>query len=180
MMSSVAESAALTKPATTARWVTVLIVAGSAMFVFGLIVSAAFAPEWRVLHVFQALIYVAVVVLTWKNSPWGFGAGFFVALFWNVLSLFTTLWQDAAREIWRLIRAGQLQRPDILLSSFAACGHVLIIVGCIVGFLRTRPGTRQWGQFVAAGVVTVLYLVAAVWTVGPPAAIALFKRIFGL
>src|SRR5580700_3778383 len=53
-------------PANTASrtsWIDVCVVAGSAMFILALTVAAIFAPQWRVLHVAQALIYVAVIVL---------------------------------------------------------------------------------------------------------------------
>jgi hypothetical protein len=60
------------------------------MFVLGFTIAAVFAPEWRVLHVLQAIIYVAVVAMARRKSAWGFGAGLAVAVFWNALSAFVT------------------------------------------------------------------------------------------
>jgi hypothetical protein len=125
-------------------WINATIAVGAGMFVFGLAISAAFAPEWRVLHVFQALIYVAVVAMTRRMIAEGFGAGLSVALFWNALSVFaTSAARDGIRELVTLARTGHTQHADVLLSLFAFCGHVLIIVGCIVGFIRIRPIARQ-------------------------------------
>jgi hypothetical protein len=169
------------KPDANPRWINTCIIVGSALFVFGLAVSAVFAPEWRVLHVFQALIYVAIIFLTRRKSAWGFGAGFFVGIFWNALGLLATpLFSDGFQEVWSVIRTGNLQRPDLLLQLLAAGGHVLIIVACAVGFLSMRPGGRRWSQFIAGGVLVIGYLFAIVFAVGPPQGVALFKRAFGL
>jgi hypothetical protein len=162
------------------RLVNALMAVGSGMFVFGLAVSATFAPEWRVLHVLQALIYVAVIVLTRRRSAWGFGAGLAVALFWNALSVFaTTAARDGIQELWTVMRTGHTQRPDLLLSLFAATGHLLIIVACLVGFVRIRPTARQWRQFVGGGLIALAYLVGIVFAVGPPQPVMLMKRVFG-
>ena len=160
-------------------WINSTIAVGSAMFVFGLAVSAAFAPEWRVLHVLQALIYIAVVTLTWRKYPAGFGAGLAMAVFWNTL-LLTTAARDIMQELGTLVRTGQPHRPDLLLSLFAACGHILIILACIAGFFRIRPAARQWAQGIAGGVAALAYLIAIVFIFGPPQAVTLMKHVFGL
>lgn len=161
------------------RLPTAAIAIGSGMFVFGLTISAVFAPEWRVLHVFQALIYVALVAMTWRKIPAGFGAGLFVALFWDALSLFaTTAARDGIRELATLARTGHTGHPDVLLSLFAFCGHLLIIIGCIAGFIRTRPSARHWGQLLIGGIVALGYLIAIVFIFGPPQAVELMKQVF--
>lgn len=168
-------------PRKQSGWLSASIVGGSALFMFGLLVSAVFAPEWRLLHALQMLIYVGVIVLTRRNSAWGFGVGFFVAAFWNVLALLgTPMFQDAFREIGELIRTGTVERPDLLLSLLAAIGHSLVIVGCLSGFLRITPSRRQWVQFVAGGLLVIGYLFAIVIAFAPPEGVALFRRVFGL
>jgi hypothetical protein len=162
-------------------WINATIAIGSGMFVFGLTISAVFAPEWRVLHAFQTLIYIAVVAMTRRKIAAGFGAGLSVPLFWNALSVFATgAARDGIQELATLVRTGHAQRPDVLLSLFAACGHLLIIIGCIVGFIRLRPSARQWAQLLVGGVVALGYLIAIVFIVGPPQGVELMKHIFGL
>jgi hypothetical protein len=164
-----------------ATWVNASILVGSLMFMCALAVSAFFEPQWRVLHVFQALTYVAVIVLTRKRNPWGFGAGVFISVFWNALLLFRTpVGAAAIPVVGNFIRTGQLQRPDVLLQLFGACGHVLIIVACLVGFWRTRPAARQWSQFAAGGALAVAYLLTMVFTVGPPEGAEHIKQALGL
>jgi hypothetical protein len=63
---------------------------------------------------------------------------------------------------------------------FAALGHVLIIIACLVGFLRTRPAGRQWREFVAGDASAIGYLLAMVWTVGPPEGVEHIKQALGL
>ena len=171
----------LTRPATDAKWINASIVTGSAIFIFALAVSAFFAPQWRVLHVLQALIYVAVIVLTRRKSSWGYGAGVLIAVFWNVLVLFRSpVGADGVRVIETLIRTGATTQPDILVQLFAAFGHCLIIVACLVGFLRTRPAARQWRQFFGGGALAIGYLLTMAFTLGPPEAAENIKRSLGL
>src|SRR5262245_20404561 len=118
------------------RWIRFLIVAGAGCFIFALLVSAIFDPTIRLLHLLQALIYVAVIVLARRSSPWGFGAGFTISLFWNYINLFVTTFIAAGlRQLWALLSTGHLARPDLFIAVIAAGGHVLLIVGCAAGFL---------------------------------------------
>jgi hypothetical protein len=60
-------------------WVDRFILVGAGLFIFALVVSAIFDPTIRILHAFQTLIYIAVIVLTRRGSAWGFGAGCIIA-----------------------------------------------------------------------------------------------------
>lgn len=145
---------------------------------FALVVSAVIEPRIRLLHVLQALIYIAVVVLTRKASPWGFGAGFVIALFWNYINLFVTTFLKAGlQQLSILLRTGQIDRPDLLIAVIAVAGHCLLMIACIAGFLRTRPGARAWGRFIAGGALAIGYFVAIITTTGPQY-IGLLKRVF--
>ena len=52
-------------------WIDWLIFASSVLFILVLALSAFYDPSIRVLHLFQALIYVAVILLTRRGSAWG-------------------------------------------------------------------------------------------------------------
>jgi hypothetical protein len=162
------------------RWIRWSIVAGAGLFIFALVLSAVFEPRIRVLHALQILIYVAVIVLTRRNSSWGFGAGCAIAVFWNYINLFVTTFIKAGVNQWiAFLQTGRIERPDLALSAFAAAGHFLLIAGCLIGFLRTRPRARNWGQFVGGGVLAIAYLIAIIITTGPQY-IGLLKRVFRL
>jgi hypothetical protein len=149
------------------RWTTILIIAGACIFTLGLVVSAILDPRIRVLHALQVLPYIVIAALAVKNSPWGLGAGTGIAVFWNYLWLHlvskTASWTD----------------PSLLLQSLPAAGHFAIITGCVVAFLRTKPGMRHWIRFISGGAISVAYLVAIVVVAGPQY-IGLLKQAFGV
>jgi hypothetical protein len=160
------------------RWIAISIWTGAGLFVLALLVSAIFDPTIRLLHTLQALIYVAVIVLARKSSPWGFGAGFTIALFWNGINLFVTTFIAAGlHHLWISLSSGRISRPDLLVALIAAGGHVLLLVGCAAGFLRRRPGGGDWARFIAGGVLAVAYFAGIILTTGPQY-IPLLKRVF--
>ncbi len=170
----------MAKGGASAGWINVSILAGAGFFIFALFLSAFFDPKIRVLHTLQALIYVAVIVLTRKNIAWGFGAGCIIAAFWNYTNLFVTTFVKAGlQQLLSLLRTGQLRRPDLLVAVIAAGAHFLLIIACLAGFLRTRPTARRWAEFMGGGVLAVGYFAAIIITTGPQY-IGLMKRVFGL
>jgi hypothetical protein len=161
-------------------WVRLLIAAGAGCFIIALLVSAIFDPTIRLLHLLQALIYVAVIALSWRSNPWGFGAGFTIGLFWNYINLFVTTFIAAGlHQLWLLLTTGRLDRPDLFIAVVAAGGHVLLIVGCAAGFLRCRPSLADWGKLAAGGVLAVAYFALIIVTTGPQY-IPLLRRVFRL
>jgi hypothetical protein len=155
------------RPAHSA-WERAWIPIGAVLFVLALIVSALVVPQLRPLHFFQALIYVAVVILARRKSAWGFGAGVTIAIIWNSLNLFVThLMQAGAAELWLLLRTGHVRRLDTLMVLVGGVGHFILIVACLTAFLRLKPGMKQWGKFIAGGVLTLAYLVLIVVTMAP-------------
>ena len=159
-------------PATRSTSTHVWIPIGAALFVVALGVSALVVPQLRLLHVLQALIYVAVIVLTRRNSPWGFGIGVIIPAAWNCLNLFVThLFQAGAWQFWSLVRTGHMSRPETLMVMVGGMAHFLLIVACMAGFLQLRPHIKQWAQFIAAGFLASAYFALIVGTAaGPPAA----------
>jgi len=149
-------------------WTRAAILLGSVLFIFALTVSAIIVPRLRLLHLLQALIYVAVIVLTRRNSAWGFGAGAIIATAWNCLNLFVThLIQAGAGQLWSLLRTGHVSRPDTLMVMVGGVAHLLLIIACLTAFLRLPRSMKRWGQFVAGGLLSLLYLVLIVATTAP-------------
>jgi hypothetical protein len=141
---------------------------GATIFIFALIGSAVFVPSLRVLHTFQALIYVAVVLLARRNHPAGFGAGTAIAMAWNGLQLFAShLIQSGWREFRTLLSTGHVRRPDTLMVFVGSIGHTILIVACLAAFSQLAPGKRQWRQFLAGGVLALAYFALIVATMRP-------------
>jgi hypothetical protein len=136
--------------------------------VSALTLSAVLIPQLRLLHLFQALIYVAVIVLTRRNSAWGLGAGVIIAVLWNGLNLFVThLFWEGAGQLWSLLRTGHVSRPDALLVLVGGAAHFLLIIVCMAGFLELRPTRKHWVQFFAGGLLAFAYMVLIVVTTAP-------------
>lgn len=153
---------------TAPRWVRVWIPIAAGLFLLALTGSAVLIPQLRLLHLLQALIYVAVILLTRRNSAWGFGAGVIIAVLWNALNLFVThLFQAGAGEFWSLLRTGHASRPDTLLVLVGSVAHFLLIIVCMTGFLELRPTRKHWGQFFAGGLLAFAYMVLIVVTTAP-------------
>ena len=153
--------------ASSRSWIQWSIDFGAGFFLLALVLSAVFDPRIRVLHTLQALIYIAVIVLTRRLSAWGFGAGFFIAAFWNYTNLFvTTFVRAGADQLMLLLHTGRLRRPDLLVALVAAFGHFLMMVACAVGWVRLRPGGRQTGEFVLGGVLAIGFFVLIIFATG--------------
>jgi len=159
-------------------WIDRCILAGAGFFIFALAFSAVFDPRIRLLHFLQALIYVAVIWLTRRNSAWGYGAGFFIAILWNYTNLFiTTFVRGGLSQLALFLHTGHLHRPDLLVAVIAAGGHFLLIAACLVGMIYLRPRFVHWLQFLAGGALAVSYFVLIIYTTGPQY-IPLVGRVF--
>jgi hypothetical protein len=158
------------------RWIRNSILIGVWFFIFALAVAAIFDPRIRVLHIFQALIYLAVLVLTRRNSPWGFGMGALIAIFWNYIFL-VSLIGLGVETVWINLRSG---RPDLILQLLASLSQVLLIVACLAGFLSSQPTIKQWMQFVAGGLLAVSYFIVSIMILTGPRYMDMLKRVLHL
>jgi hypothetical protein len=164
-------------PVSSSRWIRVSISIGVVILIFALAVAAFLVPPIRVLHIFQALIYVAIIVLTRRNSPWGFGIGVIIPTAWNCLNLFIThLFQKGVVQFWTLahtgqfwflLRTGHVRRPETMMVTLAGVAHFLIIIACMAGFLQLRPRGKQWGQFFGGGFLALAYFAVIIAIAAP-------------
>jgi hypothetical protein len=147
----------LNRPSKT--WIRLSILVGVVLFILALAASAIVVPQLRLLHLLQALIYVAIIILTRRNSAWGFGIAVFISAAWNCLNLFVThLFQAGAQQVWSFVLTGYTSRPDTAMVFIASLAHFLLIIACMAGFLLLRPEKRQWIQFFAGGLLVLAYM----------------------
>lgn len=143
-----------TRNFSTRLWIDV----GAALFLVALIVSAVVVPELRPLHIFQGLIYVAVVILAHRDSAWGFGAGFAIAIVWNSFSLFVThLMQAGAVAIWASLRTGHMGELPPMMVTLGGIGHFILIIACFAACLRLSAENKKWLKFAGGGVLAIGY-----------------------
>lgn len=131
---------------------------GAMLFIAALGVSGWVVPQLRLLHLLQAVIYVAVVILGWRNSAWGFGVGFTVALVWNSLNLVVThLMQAGVVAFWVFLRTGEARRTDTMAVALGGIGHFILIIACLAAAFRQRTEERKWLKFAGGGAVALVY-----------------------
>jgi hypothetical protein len=144
------------------------IVFGAGLFILALAVSAVLIPQLRFLHLFQAIIYIAIIVLSQRNSPWGFGVGIFIPVVWNCLNLFVThLIEAGAAQLWLFISTGHVSRPDTLMVMIGGVAHFILIAACVAGFLRLRPNKKNWSRLIAGGFLALAYFALIIVILAP-------------
>ena len=155
-------------PVVSSSWAHLGIAIGVVGFLLALTISAVLVPELRVLHLFQALIYIAVLLLTRRDSPWGFGAGVLISLAWNAISLFVShLFQAGAQQLWQFLRTGHIAQPVPFMVMVGGIAHFVLIVACTAAFLHLRPDLKAWGRFLGGGLLALAYFALIVSTTAP-------------
>ena len=150
------------------RWVRLSIPVGVGLFIFALAVSAAVVPQLRLLHLLQALIYVAILILTRRSNALGFGAAVFIATAWNCLQLFVTnLSETGAGLFWSFVRTGHLTRPDTVMVFIGTMAHFLLIAASIAGFIRLKPDKKQRYRFFVGGFLVLAYMALIIAIAAP-------------
>ena len=134
----------------------------AALFTVALIVSAVVLPELRLLHVLQALIYVAIVILARRNSMWAIGAGLTIAVVWNGHSLFVShSMQRGVTLLWSLLQPGQMPlgpHPIVpMMVLLGGIGHFVLIGACLAALFDRRIDDKSPWKMVAGGVSVLAY-----------------------
>ncbi len=136
-----------------------LILIGGALFIASLAVSALFVRDIRALHVVQALMYVAVIVLSLRHNRWGYFLGASIAGFWNLTGLFGSV-------LFAELLAHP-SRPDMVLQGLAWLANLAIVVGCVLGYRRLARAPNDAGRFLLAFAASTGFLVAATAALAP-------------
>ena len=150
----------------SATWISatrVWIPIGAALFTVALIVSAVVLPELRLLHLLQAFIYVAIVILARRNSMWAIGAGLAIAIVWNGHSLFVTHnMHRGLTVLWSLLQTGQVQglgpHPIVpMMVLLGGIGHFVLIGACLAALFDRRTADKNPWKMVGGAVAVLAY-----------------------
>jgi hypothetical protein len=133
-----------------------LIVVGGGVFILMLAVSAIWEPDIRWLHFFQAWMYIATIVLGLRRNSWGYFIGISAAGLWVYTNLFaTTFFFNGLQQLSGWAHTGQLARPDLAIAVPAWFSNLLVVVGCLWGYLRSSANSlRDIGRFVVTFAIT--------------------------
>lgn len=144
------------------HWTRVSVYVGATLFLIALLGSAIAMPGLRILHSFQALIYVAVIVLARRNSPWGYGAGFAIAIVWNGMEFMAHVMQVDAVALWSSLRTGHLPQLVPMSVMLGGAAHFILIVAALFALRRYNADARKWWKFTGGGVLSVAYFAVMV------------------
>jgi hypothetical protein len=139
----------------------------AAVFIVILQLTGWFEPAIRTLHIFQSLLYVAIVVLCARRSVAGYGAAIGIAAFWNTANLFvTTFIHSGWTALIRLVRTGHEAHPELIVAPIAAAAHFVLIAACIAAY-AARPRKRKFDPAIvfASALASILafYLIISLW-----------------
>jgi hypothetical protein len=141
---------------------------GAALFLVALAISALVVPQLRILHLLQALIYIAIVVLARRNSVLGLGAGVTIGVVWNSLNLFVThLMQAGVVAFWFFVRTGEVRRLDTMMVTLGGIGHFILIIACLTALFHQPANKKKWWKFAAGGALTLAYFALIVAVARP-------------
>lgn len=147
-------STPVNRSSSTQVWIPI----GAGLFLLALTVSAVVVPELRLLHVLQALIYVAVVILARRNNVFALGAGFTIAVAWNCLEFFGPhLIQVGAVLFWSFLRTGQVRHLETMMVPLGGIGHLILIFACLAALFNQTMDPQKWWKFLGGGVLVVGY-----------------------
>lgn len=76
-----------------------LILVGALVFILMLAVSAYWEADIRWLHFFQAWMYVATIVLSFRRSRWGYFIGLSAAGLWDYTNVFANTFSTTESNI---------------------------------------------------------------------------------
>jgi hypothetical protein len=126
----------------------------AAVFVVILAVSAYWDPSIRLLHLFEAVPYLAAGWLCLRRVKIGYLLAIASGLFWLwVAGTRTTFVREGFRFAMRLLQTGQFERPGILIAAPAALATGGMVLFGLWGYLRAR--NKGWSD---VGVLAVLFV----------------------
>ena len=147
-------------------------------FIAILALAAAFDHTILWLHVFQAMMYLAVIGLVMRRDRMGYFLGFSIAAFWNYTNIFVTnFFSSGLQALRQVIATGQLAHPDQLIAVAAVAFHLVMIAACLILMVQTsrRAGTDLLRLVVVFAVATGYF--AAIIALFQPRYLQLFPRL---
>ena len=160
------------------NWTGVAAAICSAVFIVVLAVSAYWDPSIRVLHVFEALPYVAVAVLCLRRDKIGYALGAASGACWLWMAGFLTSFvRNGFQRLITLYHTGGLDRPDLLIAVPAAMATGGLLLFSVAGYAR-HPA-RSWrdlGLFGGALVGVLLFFIL-IFAGFAPRYLAMFQRL---
>ena len=137
----------------------------SALLICFLLLSH-FEPEFFLLHLYQSLIYLVIVLLLFYfEDRWAYMIGILAPAVWLLLNYATGELGGAMRQVSRLMRAQRPTNEVTMLAAVIAALAVLMIVSCAYRWKREYAGLGKGLRtfFVSLGIVIAYYVILVAW-----------------
>ena len=130
------------------------------------LVLSLFEPEFFTLHLYQSLIYLAVILLLfYSEDGYAYMVGMLAPAVWLLLTYSTGLLHGGARQVTRLLHAQKPSNHVSLMAAITAVLSVLMIAVCAYRWKREYAGVGRWRAtfLVSLGIVLVYYAILVLW-----------------
>jgi hypothetical protein len=156
-------------------WAIALSCAG---FVFILAIAAFWDHSIIVLHAFQAMQYLVIVILGARRNRWGYFAAIAVGSLWNYVALFVNSFVESGwRALTVTIETGTITRPDQIIAVVAFAFHLALIVAAVLGYLRLSNRTASDAARLAISFTGAVGYFAIIVALFQPRYLPLFGRL---
>ena len=156
-----------------------LILFSAALFVIALIISAIADSSIRVLHMFEALPYIAAPLLCRAKPKMGYMAAFACGAFWIWTAGFlTTFIRNGFERIMMLLQTGHVDRPDILLAVPAFLGTLGMVAFSFIGYVQVKNKSWKDAGLLCLSVLFICLYFIAIASAFKPEYLHLFDGIF--
>lgn len=130
------------------------------------IVLSHLDPNFFLLHFYQTVVYLAILImLFYMEDRWAYMIGIVAPAVWLAMTFATGLLGGAARQIWNIGTGRGMTNPVSFLAAVAALLSIAMIVVCSRRWMKEYAGLGKSVSTLAVsfGIVAVYYGILVVW-----------------
>lgn len=127
---------------------------------------ANYEPQFFMLHFYQALMYLAIILLLFYfEDHWAYAIGIQVPIVWIVLAFATGLLGGAMQQAMRFVRGQGITNKTGPMALIITLVGLVMIISCILHWRREISGLRiaRPTFMMSAAIVLVYYSVLITW-----------------
>jgi hypothetical protein len=125
-----------------------------------------YEPQFFLLHLYQTIIYVAILILFfYMEDRWAYMIGMLAPVAWLGMVFATGLLGGATRQVLRLTRGEGVSNEISFIAAVSAVLSILMIVSCARHWKREYAGLGKTASTfaVSVGLVALYYGILAIW-----------------
>jgi hypothetical protein len=129
-------------------------------------VLTRFEPQFFLLHLYQTIIYMAILILLfYMEGRWAYMIGMLAPIAWLGMVFATGLLGGATRQVLRLTQGESVTNNVSFIAAISALLSILMIVFCARHWKREYAGLGKTASTfaISVGVVAIYYGILAVW-----------------